>query len=58
MSDCRSSLATELLAEQERVIKRDLEAFQCIKELLASGDVSEAFKICEIQIEKNNLERK
>ena len=58
MSDYRNSLATELLAEQERVIKRDLEAFKNIKELLASGEVSEAFKICEIQIEKNNLERK
>ncbi len=56
MSDYRNSLATELLAEQERVIERDLEAFQSIKELLASGDVSKALTICEVQIAK--LEKK
>ncbi len=56
MSDCRSSLPTELLVEQEKVIKRDLEAFKNIKELLASGDISEALRVCKVQIAK--LEKK
>ena len=56
MSDYRNSLATEILAEQERVIERDLEAFQGIKELLASGDISEALGVCKVQIDK--LEKK
>ena len=51
-----SSMASEIITELQEVIARDLEAFKNIKELLASGDISEAVRECENQIERSNLE--
>ena len=56
MSNCRGSLASEIITELQEMIAQDLKSFQSIKELLASGDVSEAIRICETQIDK--LEKK
>lgn len=50
------SLASEIITDLQKVIAQDLKSFQSIKELLASGDISEAIRICEIQI--NRLERR
>ena len=50
MSNCRGSLASEIITELQEMIAQDLKSFQSIKKLLASGDISEAIRVCEIQI--------
>lgn len=56
MSNYHGSLVSEIITELQEVIAQNLEAFKSIKELLASGDFSEAIQNCEIQISK--LEKK
>lgn len=51
-----NSMASEIITDLQEVIARDMEAFQSIKELLASGDISKALTVCKIQIDK--LEKK
>lgn len=50
------SLASEIITDLQEVIAQDLEAFKNIKELLASGDIPEAVRECENQI--NRLEER